>query len=141
MDAGVAALLGALVGGAITGVSTLGAEAWREWRGRRGTRKVAARLVREELSEVHAAMEFPDAVPDEVLRGLAGRPVWTTHRAVLARELRDDEWQVVKRAYDGLADARRGPEDWDRLRRAVAEARSTLARLAFTGERPPDRTK
>jgi len=90
-------LLGVIVGAAING----GLASLREWRTEKSNQQSAARLVGAELVKYHAlALGARELRPDQLPQLQDSTPiVWQSNRAVLARGLESDDWDLVARAY------------------------------------------
>lgn len=99
MTEAIFGLLGVVIGSLITWL----VEVWRARRGDSDQGRVAARLVVDELrSIVNARTADEDEFRRQ--RELAmQQDAWISHRAVLARELTDEDWRAVRRAYDALS--------------------------------------
>lgn len=93
----VIGLIGVIVGAAING----GIASLREWRTQGADRRSAARLVSTELVKFHAlALEARQRPPSQLPQLRDSAPiVWQSNRAVLARALENDDWDLVALAY------------------------------------------
>jgi hypothetical protein len=102
MSAAIYALVGVVIGGVIT----WGIELWRARRGEGDERRVAARLVADELGSIFVVWEGMEEVEPrfrEWRERALRQEAWFAHRAVLARELDDKSWLAVRSAYDALS--------------------------------------
>ncbi len=102
MNEAIFGLLGVLVGSAIT----WGIEIWRARRGDTDQARVAARLVADELDSINTVRQGLDQMEPQFRteRDLAmAQDAWIAHRTILAREMDDDGWLAIRRAYDALA--------------------------------------
>jgi hypothetical protein len=102
VSAALFGFLGVVLGGGIT----WGIEIWRATRGDWDERRVAARLVAAELSSISTVRQGLDQIEPEfrLQRELALRQdAWFAYRAVLAREMDDEDWLAIRSAYDALA--------------------------------------
>jgi hypothetical protein len=109
MDSALASLLGAVVGGGIAASSNLGVEAFRSRRStkadkardQRETRR-ASRLLTQELEAGRSLIEesvardyFIWEPPERELPAAA----WNEHRATLAEQGSDEDWEALAAAY------------------------------------------
>jgi hypothetical protein len=136
MSAAIYALVGVAVGGFIT----WGIEYWRAKRGEADEKRVAARLVVDELASISVVREGMEGVEPQFRewreRALR-QEAWFAHRAVLARELDDEGWLAVRAAYEALSieyDPDNPSTDANFVRREYERAQTALKPLT-TSER------
>jgi hypothetical protein len=94
--------VGVLVGGLLTWVI----EIWRARRGDTDELRVAARLVADELDSINTVRQGLDEIETQFRRerdSALAQEAWIAQRAILAREMDDEGWLAVRRAYDALA--------------------------------------
>jgi hypothetical protein len=157
VTAAIFGLIGVVVGALINGVVT----ALAQRRTERSERRAATRLVASELDTWNSLALAAEARPPEQLPQLhnAEPILWQSNRSVLARSLRDDDWEAVASAYahvdalvsvlvferDGtLADwrSREAKRLFGQMVDPIGEARVVLARASGDEEderRPPRR--
>jgi hypothetical protein len=105
---GAFTLGGVVAGGGLT--ATI--EGWRDRRARWADTRAAVRLLQDEAKSNQSALELLhdketpatkfDDLRDSIERGYISHSTWIENRGLLARELEDDEWQKVERAYLGV---------------------------------------
>ncbi len=97
MTVAIFALVGVIVGAVVNGAVTAFLQRRANWYERRS----AARLVRSELVHFRSlALEAARRPPENLPQLRDATPIlWQGHRAVLARALRDEDWELVARAY------------------------------------------
>ena len=97
MTAAIFGLIGVVVGAAINGAVT----SWHQRRVERSDFRSAARLVRSELVRFRSlAREAGRHIPEHLPQLHEAAPIlWQSNRAVLARSLGEEDWELVARAY------------------------------------------
>lgn len=153
MDSGLAALLGAVVGGALTGGSNLLIEQVRARRSARNDHqrdarelRRAARLVMAELRHSGAALEVAasEGWEHDDRRELKYQR-WVAHQQTLADHLPDPSWEAVTGAYEiaylvyRATEAPESQPESDLLEKAIAELRGAYGILDLETKRAANR--
>ena len=135
-------LIGVLVGSLIT----WGIEVWRARRRDHDEARVAARLVVAELQTIENVRTVDEPQFRRERELALQQDAWISHRAALARELDNEEWQAVRDAYDALSDIPRSTraekyvdDKYDAAIAALRELASPERRYWWRRLRPSDR--
>lgn len=130
MSEAIWGFVGVLVGGGITWII----EIWRARRSDTDAARVAARLVAAELETIDnvRTVGAPEFLEQKNLA--MKQDAWVVHRTTLARELSDDGWRNVRRAYDALAAPQQSSGSEKYVGEAYADAMAALEAL-MTSER------
>jgi hypothetical protein len=124
-------LIGVVIGSAIT----WGIELWRARRRDTDEARVAARLVIDELRSIDNARTVNEPEFRKQRELALRQDAWLSHRAVLARELSNNRWQAVRKAYDALASPQRSTAGERHVDERYADAMGALEPLASNDRR------
>jgi hypothetical protein len=124
-------LVGVLVGGGMTWVI----EIWRARRSDTDAARVAARLVAAELETIDNVRTVGAPAFLEQKDRAMKQDAWVAHRTTLARELSDDGWRDVRRAYDALAAPQQSSGGEKYVGEAYADAMAALDELMTSNRR------
>ena len=109
MGEAIFGLIGVIVGAVVTGA----VEWWHARQARRMARRVAARLVMDELENVGASLlavrrrkrksDIADSMRDLIDRGMISDSAWKAHRGTLAETLHILQWKALSDAFTAVS--------------------------------------
>ncbi len=131
MSEAIWGFVGVLIGGGITWAI----EIWRARRSDMDAARVAARLVAAELETIDnvRTADAPEFLEQKKLA--MKQDAWVAHRTTLARDLSDDGWRAVRRAYDALAAPQQSSGGETYVAHAYADAMAALDGLMTSKRR------